>query len=344
MSTATAPAPAATNGVSSRLAAIVRSREMSIFLALALVVVVTTVKNPEFLFSPDGWRNLLLNPSIVAVVAIGQAVVIISRSVDLSVGSIVGLSAYLVGTLFVAFPGFPIPLMFVVGIVFGALLGSINGALVAFGKVPAMVITLGTLYAFRGINVVWTGSNRINASDMPDDFLALGTQQILTIPVLTILAAVILVVVAWYMSNTRGGREFYAIGSDPDAAELYGLAKTKRVLYAFVASGAASGLAGVLFAARYGTINSQVGDGFELQTIGAAVIGGVAIVGGSGTVVGAVLGAYLLLTINSALPVLGIPDFWQRAVVGALILGAIILDRVLANRQARRLHEDRSEA
>jgi rhamnose transport system permease protein len=338
----TVTAAPARPGIGARLAGLARSRETSIFLAFALVVMVTTVRNPGFLFSADGWRNLLLNPSIVAVVAIGQAVVIISRNVDLSVGSMVGLTAYLVGSLFVAFPSFPVPLIFVVGIVFGALLGAVNGALVAFGKVPAMVITLGTLYAFRGINVAWTGSNRINASDMPDDFLNLGTQQLLTIPVLTILAVVILAIVAWYMNNTRGGREFYAIGSDPDAAELYGLAKTKRVLIAFVASGAASGLAGVLFAARYGTINSQVGDGFELQTIGAAVIGGVAIVGGSGTVLGAVFGAYLLLTINSALPVLGIPDFWQRAVVGALILGAIVLDRVLAHRQSKRLIEERS--
>jgi len=334
------PAP----GVLSRLGALARSRETGIFLAFALVVAATTVKNPEFLFSGDGWRDLLLTPAIVAVVAIGQAVVIITRSVDLSVGSIVGLTAYLVGSLFVAVPGFPIPLVFLVGIAFGGLLGLVNGALVAFGRVPAMVITLGTLYAYRGINVVWTGSNRINASDMPRDFLALGTQQVLTIPVITILAVAILAMVGWYMANTRGGREFYAIGSDPDAAELYGLAKTKRVLIAFVASGAASGLAGVLFAARYGTINSQVGDGFELQAIGAAVIGGVAIVGGSGTVLGAVFGAYLLLTINRALPVLGIPDFWQRAVVGALIIGAIILDRVLANRQAKRLMEDRSAA
>lgn len=334
------PAP----GVLSRFGSLARSRETGIFLAFALVVAATTVKNPQFLFSGDGWRDLLLTPAIVAVVAVGQAVVIITRSVDLSVGSIVGLTAYLVGSLFVAVPGFPIPLVFLVGIAFGSLLGLVNGALVAFGRVPAMVITLGTLYAYRGINVVWTGSNRINASDMPRDFLALGTQQVLTIPVITILAVAILAMVGWYMANTRGGREFYAIGSDPDAAELYGLAKTKRVLIAFVASGAASGLGGVLFAARYGTINSQVGDGFELQAIGAAVIGGVAIVGGSGTVLGAVFGAYLLLTINRALPVLGIPDFWQRAVVGALIIGAIILDRVLANRQAKRLMEDRSAA
>lgn len=337
-----ATARPSTNGAGALIRTVLASRETGIFLAFALVVIATTVRNPSFLFSADGWRDLLLTPAIVAVVAIGQAVVIITRNVDLSVGSIVGLSAYLVGSLFMSVPGFPVPLMFGVGIVFGALLGLVNGALVAFGKVPAMVITLGTLYAYRGINVAWTGSNRINASDLPDSFLALGTQQILTIPVLTLIALVILALVGWYMANIRGGREFYAIGSDPVAAELYGLAKTKRVLIAFVASGAASGLAGVLFAARYGTINSQVGDGFELQAIGAAVIGGVAIVGGSGTVLGAVFGAYLLLTINRALPVLGIPDFWQRAVVGALIIGAIILDRVLAVRQATRLQQERS--
>ena len=344
MTTATTPSSPTTTlpAAAARFGALLRSRETGIFVALALVIIATTVRNPAFLFSTDGWRDLLLTPAIVAVVAIGQAVVIITRNVDLSVGSIVGLTAYLVGSLFVAVPGFPVPLMFVVGVLFGGALGLINGALVAFGWVPAMVITLGTLYAFRGINVAWTGSNRINASDLPDSFLALGTQQLLGIPVLTILAVVILALVAWYMANTRGGREFYAIGSDPAAAELYGLAKTKRVLVAFVASGAASGLGGVLFAARYGTINSQVGDGFELQAIGAAVIGGVAIVGGSGTVLGAVFGAYLLLTINRALPVLGIPDFWQRAVVGALIIGAIILDRVLAVRQARRLQQERS--
>jgi len=341
----TLAAPTATRpGMLSQLGALLRSREAGIFLAFALVVLATTIKNPEFLFSGDGWRDLLLTPAIVAVVAIGEAVVIITRSVDLSVGSIVGLSAYLVGSLFIAVPGYPVPLMFLTGIAFGALLGLVNGALVAFGKVPAMVITLGTLYAFRGINVAWTGSKRINASDMPADFLNLGTAQLLSIPVLTIIALVILAGVAWYMANTRGGREFYAIGSDPDAAELYGLAKTRRVLIAFVTSGAAAGLGGVLFAARYGTVNSQVGDGFELQAIGAAVIGGVAIVGGSGTVVGAVFGAYLLLTINRSLPILGIPDFWQRAVVGALIIGAIILDRVLANRQAKRLLAERDAA
>jgi rhamnose transport system permease protein len=151
------------------------------------------------------------------------------------------------------------------------------------------------------------------------------------------------VIGAWYLKNVRGGREFYAIGSDPAAAELYGLNVTRRVLIAFVVSGASAGLAGVLYAARYGTVNAQAGLGFELEAVGAAVIGGVAIFGGSGTLWGAAFGGMLLFTINRALPVLGVPDFWQRAVVGVLIISAIVLDRVLALRQSRRLIEARDE-
>lgn len=325
------------NPVTHALGAFAKARETGILAALVIVVAVTTIVNPSFLFSTDGFRDLLLTPSILVLVAVGQAMVIITRSVDLSVGSVVGLTAYLAGRLFIDVPGIPIVGVFLACIVFGGLLGLVNGALVAFGKVPALVITLGTLYAYRGINVLWTGSNRINASDMPKDFLALGTNSFLFIPYLTIIAVVVVLLAAWYLRNRRGGREFYAIGSDPAAAELYGLKVTQRILVAFVLCGALAGFAGVLFAARYGTTNSQTGTGLELQAVGAAVIGGVAIFGGSGTVYGAAIGAVLLLTINRALPILGIQDFWQQAVVGVLIIGAIVLDRVLALRQSRRL-------
>jgi len=332
------------SALTKRISGLGRAREFGILLALVLVVTAATLNNPKFLFSADGWRDLLLTPSILVLVAVGQAIVLITRNVDLSVGSVMGLTAYLTGRLFIDIPGIPIVLVVVAAVVLGALLGLINGALVAYAKVPAMVITLGTLYAYRGINVLWTGSDRVNASDMPRDFLALGTGQVLGIPILAIVAVVVLAVAAWYMKNTRGGREFYAIGSDPAAAELYGLRVTRRVLTAFVLSGALAGLAGVFYAARYGTINSQAGAGWELDAVGAAVIGGVAITGGIGSVWGAAIGAVLLLTINRALPILGIPDFWQRAVVGLLIIGAIVLDRVLAVRQRRRLIEARDES
>lgn len=324
-----------------RLRHLLTARETGIALALVLVVVATTVKNPSFLFSADGFRDLLLTPSILMLVAVGQAIVIITRNVDLSVGSVVGLTAYLTGRVFIDLPGVPWPLVFLIGPLFGALLGLVNGALVAFAKVPALVITLGTLYAYRGINVMWTGSDRINSSDMPREFLALGTSSLAGIPYLTIIALVVLAIAGWFMYTQRQGRELYAIGSDPAAAHLYGLKVTQRVLAAFVVTGALAGLAGVLYAARYGTVSSQAGSGWELDAVGAAVIGGVAIFGGSGTVWGAAIGAYLLLTINRALPVIGVQDFWQRAVVGVLILGAIVLDRVLAVRASRRLTEAR---
>lgn len=332
------------SALTKRISGLGRAREFGILLALVLVVTAATLNNPKFLFSADGWRDLLLTPSILVLVAVGQAIVLVTRNVDLSVGSVMGLTAYLTGRLFIDVPGIPIPLVVLAAVVFGGLLGLVNGALVAYAKVPAMVITLGTLYAYRGINVLWTGSDRVNASDMPREFLALGTGQVLGIPILAIVAVVVLAVAAWYMKNTRGGREYYAIGSDPAAAELYGLKVTRRVLTAFVLSGALAGLAGVFYAARYGTINSQAGAGWELDAVGAAVIGGVAITGGIGSVWGAAIGAVLLLTINRALPILGIPDFWQRAVVGLLIIGAIVLDRVLAVRQRRRLIEARDES
>lgn len=323
---------------------VLTSRETAIALVFLLVLAAATLKNPSFLFSDNSWRDLLLTPSILILLAVGQAVVIITRNVDLSVGSTLALTAYLTGRLFVDHPGIPLIAVVVIGAAAGAGLGLINGLLVAFGKVPALVITLGTLYIYRGVVLTWAGSNRINASDMPDGFLSLGTKQVMSIPVLFIVAAVVVGVVGYYLYTARGGRELYAIGSDPDAAVLYGLRVRRRVIGAFVLCGALAGLAGVVYAARYGTISSGAGYGIELQAVGAAVIGGVAIFGGSGTVWGAAIGAMLLVTINRALPILSIPDFWQQAVVGILIIGAIVLDRVLSIRQARKLTEARDAA
>ncbi|MDQ7993196.1 MAG: ABC transporter permease, partial [Propionicimonas sp.] len=227
------PRPTATGpSVGSRLLGLVRRRETSILAAIALITVVTTAKNPAFLFSGDGWRNFLLNPAIYIVLAIGVSFVIITKSVDLSVGSIMGLTAFMTGSLFIAWPGMPTLVAFVVGTAFGGLLGLVNGGLVAIAKVPGMVITLGTMYIFRGINILWAGSTRINASQMGPDFLAFGNLQLVGIPALTIVAVAVVAVAAWYLHNTRSGRELYAIGSAPQAAELYGLPVRRRMFVA----------------------------------------------------------------------------------------------------------------
>jgi rhamnose transport system permease protein len=340
----TVAAPRTSSSTGRLVAGLVKSREMSVLLVLLAVIAATTARTPSFLFSGNSWRDLLLTPSILLLLAVGEAVVVITRNVDLSVGSVVGLSAYLTGRLFIDHPALPVVAVLLAGLVAGGLLGLVNGLLVGFGRVPALVITLGTLYIYRGVILTWAGSNRINASDLPSGFLDLGTRQVLTLPVLFLIALAVLVAVGYYLHTARGGRELYAIGSDPDAAVLYGLRTRRRVIAAFVLSGALAGLAGVVFAARYGSVSSDAGTGMELQAVAAVVIGGVAIFGGSGTVWGAAIGAVLLVTINRALPIVGIPDFWQQALVGALILSAIVLDRLLVARRTRKLIEARDRS
>jgi rhamnose transport system permease protein len=336
-----------------------RSRAFSILIVFAALVAVTTAVNPTFLGSSDGWRALLLDPSIYIILAIGEAIVIITKNVDLSVGSILGLSAWSIGSAYLAWPDMPVPVAFLLGIGVGAFLGFVNGGLVAIAKVPGMVVTLGTMYIFRGVAILWAGSKRINPKDFSQDFRDLGNARLIpdfiivndvpffgnvkigALPALTLLAVLVLIAVSWYMRNVRTGRQLYAIGSAPQAAELYGLPFRRLSFLAFVISGAMAGLAGAMFASRYATIMSTAGNGYEMQAIGAAVVGGVAIVGGSGTVIGAACGALLLTTINAALPILGVGSFWQKAVVGALILAAITLDRVLARRNERKLVAER---
>ena len=162
--------PARKNPATQAIETLLKSRETGIVLALLLVLVVTTVRSPAFLVSTDGFRDLLLTPAIFVLLAIGQAMVIITRNIDLSVGSAVGLTAYLTGRLFVDFPGMPIPVVIIAGIALGALLGLINGALIAFAKVPALVVTLGTLYIYRGVDVWWVGASRSTRRTCRRDF------------------------------------------------------------------------------------------------------------------------------------------------------------------------------
>ena len=316
--------------------AFARLRELPVGAALVVLVLVTYAVNPAFL-SGQGVKDLLLNSTILLILAAGQALVIITRNVDLSVGSILGLTAYATGTLFARFPDLPILVVFVACIAFGGLLGAVNGLLVSVAKVPALVITLGTLYIYRGLNNAWAGGKQYFAGDRPDAFGELSVNTVLGVPIITLIALAILVAVAVYMSGARSGRDLYAIGSDPDAATLYGINVSRRVFTVFLANGMLTGLAGVLYASRFNSVGATTGSALELDVVAAAVVGGVAIFGGSGTVIGAALGAVLLTTITGSLTALRVDKFWQQAIVGILILAAIIIDRVASLRTARKL-------
>ncbi|WP_113699834.1 ABC transporter permease [Nonomuraea lactucae] len=317
-----------------------RVRELGIVLALAALFGVTGAVNPSFL-SVGSIRDILLNSAIVAMLAVGQTLVIVTRNVDLSISSIVGLTGFGGALVLADHPAVPIPVVIAGCVTLGAACGAINGLLVGMAKVPALVATLGTLYAFRGIDYAWAGGRQVNAADMPESFLALGSRSVLGVPLLALVTLTVLLAVGWMLRNLRSGRELYAIGSNPDAALLAGIRVRRRVMAAFVANGALAGLAGVMWAARFGTVDATVATGRELDVIAAVVVGGVAIFGGSGTVFGAALGALLLTGITSALAVLRVDALAQTAINGALLIAAIVLDRLLALRVAGTLRRRR---
>ena len=310
---------------------IFRVRELGIVVALAALIAVTAAMEPRFV-EANSLRTLAVNAAIFAILAAGQTLVIITRNVDLSQGSVLGLAAFMAGDLLSNNQGLPIPLVMLAGMALGGACGAFNGVLVTFGRVPALVVTLGTLYMFRGLAFLWTDGRQVNAETLPDGFLDLGTARVVGIPVLVLIALALVVAVGYFLRSFRSGRELYAIGSNPVAARLAGVRTDRRVLAAFVASGALAGLAGVLFTARYGTVDATAGTGYEFTVVAAAVVGGVAIFGGSGSVYGAAIGAVLLGCITSSLIVLRVDAFWQQAAVGALMLLAIAFDRLVGLR------------
>jgi rhamnose transport system permease protein len=312
---------------------LLRFRELGIVLALVIVVGATTIDNHLFL-SVTSVQQLLSGAAIVALLAIGETIVVVTRNVDLSIGSVLGISAYAVGVLYRGHPHVPLLVVFLLALGIGAACGALNGLIVTVARVPSLVVTLGTLYIIRGIDGAWAGGNQVNASMLPESFNKIGYGTIVGVPYLGIIAIVAVAIATYAMRTFRTARDFYAIGSDPAAARLAGIPVGSRVFLAFVLSGSIAGVAGAFWLSYFGSVDAIAGAGYEFQVIAAVVVGGVAIFGGSGTVLGAALGALLLNTINSALVVVNVSSFWSQAVAGALLVAAIAFDRLVALRVA----------
>jgi rhamnose transport system permease protein len=317
-----------------------RFRELGIVLALVIVVGATTIDNHRFL-SATSIQNLLSSAAIIALLAIGETIVIVTRNVDLSIGSVLGISAYATGVLYRDHPHISIVLVFLAALGIGVACGVVNGLVVTVARVPSLVVTLGTLYIIRGIDGAWAGGNQVNASMLPDGFNKIGYGTIAGVPYLGIIAIAAVAIATYVMRSFRTARDLYAIGSDPAAARLAGIPVGARVFLAFVVSGAIAGLAGAVWLSYYGSVDAIAGVGYEFQVIAAVVVGGVAIFGGSGSVLGAALGALLLNTINSALVVVNVSSFWSQALAGGLLIGAIAFDRLIAIRVAPALRTRR---
>jgi rhamnose transport system permease protein len=319
---------------------IVRFREAGIILFIIVLGAAVYLRSPVFL-EVNNLRDILLNISILVIVALAQMMVIITRGIDLSVGSSIGLTAMMVSFTAVAFPAMPIFLTLPLGMAIGAVLGSINGLIVAYGGVPPIIATLGTLSVYRGLIFLYSQGQWINAFELPPDFKQIAKGTPLGVPNLIIFAAVVAVAVFIFLNYTRTGRDIYAVGSNPDAARFAGIPIQRTVFLVFMLSGILCGLAGVLWASRIEAAQTNTAFGFELQTVAAPVVGGVNIFGGSGSVLGVGLGAFLLGIINNALTLINISPFWQLAVQGLLILLAVITDSAILRRLQRAVARSR---
>jgi rhamnose transport system permease protein len=324
---------------SSVLVRMARLRELSTVGLLVLVVAGATIAEPRFL-SAFNLRSVLLWVPLLACMAMGMMMVIITRGIDVSVGSTLGFAGIVVGMIFRDHPGFNIYLGTLIGILLGAILGAVNGTFIAWVKIPPVIATLGTLSAYRGLTFIVSAGRQIDNQNIPVALIRwsqtgpLGTELV---PWIVVIALSVAILTHFFMRYSSIGRNVYTIGSNPDAARLRGIPVEFTIFVVYMITGAVAGLAGVLYSSRMGFVNpGQTGVGLELTTIAAVVIGGTNVFGGSGSVLGVLLGCLLLGTINVALAVLGVAGTWQLAVYGLVILLAVIVDALL-QRQLQRI-------
>jgi rhamnose transport system permease protein len=303
-------------------------REAGILVMIVLFCAVVGAFRPRFL-TLDELRIVLLLVPLIMIGAMGQMLVIVARHVDLSIGSTQAFAAMVTAMMFKFHPEVPWGLGFVVAIGIGAGLGFFNGVLITLFRLPAIIVTLGTLSLYRGLTYIVSNAKQVDRQFVPSALKAMSqTSPIFGIPWIIFMAFGIALLTYWFANHTRAGRQIFALGSNPVAAPLRGIRVSAITLMVFTISGALAGLSGIMYASRWGFVNpSNTGNGFEFIVIAAVVIGGVSINGGVGSVLGVVLGVLLLGCVSAALPLLGIPGTAQNAIYGAVILVALLIDR-----------------
>jgi rhamnose transport system permease protein len=322
------------------LSTVARQRELSLVAIMFVLGGLVSLAAPQFLTASNLTQVAVL-ASIIAVAAMGEALVVITRNVDLSVEAMMGLVAYCVASILeqhiLDAPG-----AIIVGLGLGFVLGMINGVVVTVFKVPAIVATLGTLSIFRGIDYFIAGSHQVPLAALPPGFTDAARDSFLGIPIFVAIALIVVVIGSLILRYTPFGRQLYAVGSNPEAAAILGIPSRLVVFTAFAFCGLLAGVAGVLWVIEFGTINGTSATGVVLAVIAAVVVGGVNIFGGTGTLVGAALGALFLGFIANALILVGLSQFWLLAIYGLVILVAVSADALILRRIQRATTERRA--
>ena len=319
---------------------LMRIRELGLVLALLLICLGVTIREPRFLQGAN-LEQVALSATLVCIVALGEAFVIIARQIDLSVGAIVATSAFISAGWLEHNPNGSILSVLLMGCAVGGVLGIVNALLVTVFRIPAIVATLGTLAMYRGGVIVLAGGRQISATVLPDSYGDIARAHFCGVPLLVWLAILFTVGFGLAARFTRTGRNLYALGSNLESARFAGINEQKHIGLVFVVSGLLCGLVGVLWGARFGTVDAVIAPDLHLQAISAVVVGGVSIFGGSGSVYGATLGAVIFAVLQNGVQLLGINRFWLQAVLGATIVVTVIFYSQLAKRAERAQRESR---
>lgn len=327
-------------GANELAAAAFRVRELGIVLALGAAVVFFAIRADGFM-TAENWQDIAKDVAVVVVVGVGETLVVLTRNIDLSVGSMVGLTAFVCADTLASHGNAPLALIALVGIAVGLVLGLVNGLLVVVTQIPAIIATLATLAIYRGLSFELTGGEAISAFQLPDRFLDLAAEKPLGLPTLAWFAVVVAILGAAVLRWAPWGRDLYAIGSNPDAARLAGIPTGRRVIAAFAISGGLSGLGGFMWASRFPNVDAVAATDLELDVITAVVIGGVNVFGGSGTILGVVLGAVLVATIQDGFTLLRLSEFWKMFFNGAAIVVAVFIDALVTQRLQEHLRRRR---
>ncbi|MFO1055680.1 MAG: ABC transporter permease [Dongiaceae bacterium] len=307
---------------------LVGSQEAVLLIAIILLFAVVGTINPRFV-AERNLQSILLGNAYIAVAAIGMSMVIVSGNIDISVGALIGVLATISGSLAVA--GWPIFLAWLIPVLVSIAIMAGMGAIVAYLRIPAIVVTLGMLSILKGGLISVTGGKWI--SNLPPGF-ALAQTWVLGVPMPVWFMVVLTAAAAWWMRYSATGRTIYAVGGNAEAARLSGISRERTIVMVFAIHGLFAGLAGILFATQLSVIQSTVPPNLELTIITASVVGGVSILGGTGTVIGSTLAAILIAAIGSSLIFVDLSPFWLRAVQGLLILATVLADLLRRRRRA----------
>ena len=312
-----------------------RLRDLGLALFIVMLAAVIQARNPAFL-TASNISALLTNTSILAILAVGMMMVLVTRGIDLSIGATIAFSGMVTALTVVRFPGIHPVAALAQGTAVGAVVGAIIGVLVARFDILPIIATLGMMNVVRGFTYVVSGGQWVSSYQMSDEFKAIATGRLLGVNNLIVMAVVIYVAAFYFLNHTRTGRRIYAIGSSPRAASISGIPRRSLTLLVYTVMGGLAGLAGVLWVARFASAQGNTAIGFELQVIAACILGGVSISGGVGTLSGIILGTILLGMLNNALPLINVSPFWQMGIQGVIVLTAVITNVVVQRATERR--------